>query len=74
MVSSDFEFLLCLAGPKIEKQNANLILAISAGERLLLTLRFLATGDSSTSLQYLARDRSFRIIGRVRLDRFRGRE
>ncbi|CAH1963644.1 unnamed protein product [Acanthoscelides obtectus] len=63
MTRTDFENLLQRIGPHISKQDTYFRTPISA-QRLAVTLRFLATGDSYTSLQYL-----FRIfkqsIGRV---------
>jgi hypothetical protein len=53
MSSSDFEYLLLMLGPKIAKQDTNYRKAIPVKEKLALTLRFLATGDSYTSLSYL---------------------
>lgn len=55
MSSPDLEWLLCKIAPLIQKQDTNYRVAISPLERLLLTLRFLATGDSYTSLMYLFR-------------------
>lgn len=52
---SDFEYLLNQIGKKIQKQDTVLRKAISAQDRLALTIRFLATGDSYSSLQYLFR-------------------
>lgn len=49
------EHLLGLIGPLIEKRNTNFRKAIPASERLMLTLRFLASGDSQISLTYLFR-------------------
>jgi len=43
MDSKDFQFLLDLIGPKISKQDTVMRAAISAEERLIATLRFLAT-------------------------------
>lgn len=53
MSQADFQILLNLVGPKIKKMDTNFRKAISVQERLALTLRFLATGDSYSSLQYL---------------------
>lgn len=50
-----FEHLLALVTPHIRKQDTNMRESISAGERLVLTLRYLATGDSFRSLQFLFR-------------------
>ena len=52
MSTEDFENLICLIGPAIHKQNTNWRTAISVTERLALTLRFLATGDSYHSMMY----------------------
>lgn len=49
----DFEYFMSLIGPKIKKQNTAFRESISVKEMLALTLRFLATGDSCTSLQSL---------------------
>lgn len=53
MTSIDFEVLINLVGPKIAKQNTNFRDAISVKDRLAVTLRFLASGDSFQSLKYL---------------------
>lgn len=53
MTKNDFEFLLNLITPKIMKKDTTFRRAISPRDRLALTLRFLATGDSYSSLQYL---------------------
>lgn len=51
--SQDFEFLLNAISPKIKKMDTTMRKAITVIERLAITLRFLATGESYTSLQYL---------------------
>lgn len=53
MSSSDFEYLLINVAPTIAKQDTNYRWAIPARERLAVTLRFLASGDSYQSLSYL---------------------
>lgn len=50
-----FNQLLELVKPLIQKQDTHLRKAISASERLAVTLRFLATGDSYKSLSILFR-------------------
>ena len=51
-----FENLLHMVAPTIQKQDTKFREAISAEERLVVTLRFLATGDAQQSISY-----SFRI-------------
>lgn len=48
----DFEFLLEMVGPHISKKETNFRTPVSATNRLAITLRFLASGDSYTSLMY----------------------
>ena len=52
MSPSRFDHLLSLIGPKIQRQNTNLRSAISPAERLAVTLRFLATGDSMQTIAF----------------------
>nr|CAH7723203.1 unnamed protein product [Callosobruchus chinensis] len=44
MSSEDFEILINLIGPKVEKKNTRCREAIPIKERLAITMRFLATG------------------------------
>lgn len=55
MTHDQFDYLLMLVKPLIEKQDTHLRKSISASDRLALTLRYLATGDSFNSLRYLFR-------------------
>lgn len=55
MSPTDFDIFINLVAPKIKKQNTHLRTAISVQDRLAVTIRFLATGDSYSSLQYLFR-------------------
>ncbi|XP_050960475.1 uncharacterized protein si:dkey-121j17.6 isoform X2 [Labeo rohita] len=54
MTAEEFEFLLRMVGPLITKQHTKMRRAISPRDRLSVTLRFLATGKtfSSLSAQY----------------------
>ncbi|KAM7293088.1 hypothetical protein ISCGN_026218 [Ixodes scapularis] len=52
MDTGSFEELLARVRPLIEKRDTNFRLCVPAGERLAITLRYLATEDSQTSLQY----------------------
>jgi len=47
-----FDHILSLASPLITKQSTSFREAISAGERLALTLRYLASMESQTSLSF----------------------
>ncbi|XP_026462861.1 protein ANTAGONIST OF LIKE HETEROCHROMATIN PROTEIN 1-like [Ctenocephalides felis] len=53
MSVEDFQILIDMVGPKIGKKDTSFRCCISVKEQLAVTLRFLATGDSYASLQYL---------------------
>lgn len=55
MTVDQFDHLLGLVTPFIQKEDTNMRMSIPASDRLILTLRFLATGDNFRSLQYLFR-------------------
>ncbi|CAH1976658.1 unnamed protein product [Acanthoscelides obtectus] len=55
MSQEDFEYLLEKISPIIRKSDTNFREAIPTRIRLLVTLRYLATGDSYASLMYLFR-------------------
>lgn len=55
MTHRDFEHLLQLVTPLIEKSNTRFRESIPSGERLALTLHYLATGSSFRSLQFVFR-------------------
>ena len=52
MSYSDFDALINLVGPRISKKDTSFRKAIPVAERLAVTLRFLASGDSFTSLSF----------------------
>jgi hypothetical protein len=52
MSPSEFECLIHMIGEKISKNDIAFRKSISVQERLALTLRFLASGDSYVILQY----------------------
>ena len=60
MSSTNFEFLLNKISPKIQNKDTKLRKAIPAKERLALPLRFLTTGDSYVSKEWL-----FKILKQV---------
>ncbi|GFY64895.1 protein ALP1-like [Trichonephila inaurata madagascariensis] len=49
---STFEELVALVSPSIERNNTSMREAIPAAERIALTLRYLATGETQSSLSY----------------------
>lgn len=53
MSAVDFELLLNKIGPYIKKVDTNMRESIPVQERLAVTLRYLATGNSFISLSYL---------------------
>ncbi|KAG5865334.1 hypothetical protein JTB14_007449 [Gonioctena quinquepunctata] len=53
MKSSEFENILRMIAPIISKRDTTYRKAITARERFAVTMRFLATGDSYTSLSYM---------------------
>lgn len=55
MTPTDFENLLAIVGPRISRKCSNFRAPISAQDRLAITLRYLSSGDSYTSLQYTFR-------------------
>ncbi|XP_037821853.1 uncharacterized protein LOC119610629, partial [Lucilia sericata] len=55
MKAKDFDYLLNLVKPLITKQTTRFREPISATERLAVTLRYLATGESFRSLQFVFR-------------------
>lgn len=52
MSPSDFEELLPIIGPDIQKNDTNMRQSVPPITRLAITLRFLTTGDSYHSLMY----------------------
>ncbi|XP_017787674.1 PREDICTED: uncharacterized protein LOC108570345 [Habropoda laboriosa] len=67
MSASEFANILTLIGPTIAKRDTNYRSAIPIHERLVITMRILAAGDSFNSLMYLFRV-SRQIISRIMLD------
>ena len=61
-----FDHLLSLVEPAITKQNNNYRQPISAAERLCLTIRFLASGDSQQSLSFAFRIGRSTVSGIIR--------
>ena len=53
MSPTEFEFLINLIGEQISRKDTTFRKVIPLQERLALTLRFMASGDSYVSLQYL---------------------
>lgn len=53
MSYTDFEYLIQIIGSIISKNDTNMRKCIPVQERMAVTLRFLASGDSFKSLSYL---------------------
>jgi hypothetical protein len=53
MKASDFELLVTIIGSKVSRQDTNYRKSVTVNERLAVTLRFLATGDSYQSSVHL---------------------
>jgi len=53
--SEDFDYLLKIVGPAIKKQDTVMRESITSEERLVATLRFLATGRSYEDLKFSTR-------------------
>lgn len=53
MSPEDFEYLLNKIGPAITKTDTNMRKSIPIQEKLAVTLRYLASGDSFISLSYM---------------------
>lgn len=64
MSSTDFELLLQKVDPLISKKDTKWRQAVPSKHRLAMTLRFLATGDSYMSMQYLFKI-SNQVIGTI---------
>ena len=66
MTFADFEILLSKISPIISKQDTDFREAIPAKFRLIMTLRFLASGDSYRSLHYLFKVSKASLSGIIR--------
>ncbi|KAG8240215.1 hypothetical protein J437_LFUL004675, partial [Ladona fulva] len=55
MSAQQLQFMVELLGPIIGKKDTKFRRAISVHDRVMVTLRFLASGDSYNSMQYLFR-------------------
>lgn len=53
MTTEQFNYLLDLVKPHIQKADTIMRKSISSSDRLVLTLRYLATGDNFSDLQYI---------------------
>ncbi|XP_071054097.1 uncharacterized protein [Onthophagus taurus] len=64
MSKNTFKELVLIVGPTIQKQNTNMRECVSAEERILITLRYLATGCTFTALS-LYFQRGERTVGSI---------
>nr|CAI5838070.1 unnamed protein product [Callosobruchus analis] len=55
MKKVDFDYILETVSSRIRRKDTSMRRAITPKERLIITLRYLATGDSYRSLMYLFR-------------------
>lgn len=55
MYDDTFRYVVSKVSPLISKENTHMRNSISVADRLMVTLRFLATGESYSSLQYSTR-------------------
>lgn len=62
MSAVELEDLLCLVGPKIQKQDTVFRESIQASERLMVTLRFLATGKFTNIIEIILSHKSFAVF------------
>ena len=62
MSAVELEDLLCLVGPKIQKQDTVFRESIQASERLMVTLRFLATGKFTNIIEIILSHKSFAVL------------
>lgn len=52
MLPETFQQLLSIVGPRLQKQDTNFRLSVSSEERLLITLRYLASGSSFHAMSF----------------------
>ncbi|KAF8778418.1 Protein ALP1-like like protein [Argiope bruennichi] len=67
MNTASFEFLLSMVSPYISGRDTNMRIAITAGEKLAVTLRYLASGETQSSLSFQFRITLNTISGIIKL-------
>ncbi|KAF8787990.1 hypothetical protein HNY73_009533 [Argiope bruennichi] len=67
MNTASFEYLLSLVSPHISGRDTNMRIAITAGEKLAVTLRYLASGETQSSLSFQFRIAQNTISGIIKL-------